>query len=206
MLDINDRRGFFVLSTLFEGSLVFVAAAIVLIFPLGPRTQPPPILTWPALATQVGEGLLATGPLYGLFLLSSAVNWAPFQQIRRLLLELLGPVLPRCRWFELVFVACLAGFCEEILFRGVLQPRLGLVGSNLAFGLAHSITPLYVILAGIMGAYLGVVSEQAGLLAAIVAHSAYDFLAFQAVARLQAAAVARKAADATNPDSATLDP
>ena len=187
MLDINDRRGFLVLSTLFEGSLVLVAAAVALLFPLGPRAELPPVLTGSGLAVQAVWGLVATVPLYGLFLISATVNWGPFRRIRELLLDMLGPVLARSRWHELLFVACLAGFCEEVLFRGVLQPRLGLVGSNVAFGLAHSITPLYVLLAGVMGMYLGAVSELSGILAAIVAHSAYDFLAFRAVARLHAA-------------------
>jgi membrane protease YdiL (CAAX protease family) len=77
--------------------------------------------------------------------------------------------------------------CEELLFRGVFQAGLeqfsgstwfALAAGSLIFGLAHPITPAYVALAGLIGAYLGwlwIATDN--LLPPIVAHGAYDFVA-----------------------------
>ncbi|MBM4076959.1 MAG: CPBP family intramembrane metalloprotease, partial [Planctomycetes bacterium] len=54
------------------------------------------------------------------------------------------------------------------------------------FGLAHSITPLYALLASLLGLYLGIIFIALGtenLIAPIVAHSLYDFVAFLVVRR-----------------------
>jgi len=83
-----------------------------------------------------------------------------------------------------------AGFGEEILFRGWLQQGLfavlgaeknillgvlGLLVASILFGLAHPISPLYVILATLVGLALGGVYWMTGnLLCAIVAHAVYD--------------------------------
>ena len=86
------------------------------------------------------------------------------------------------------------GFCEEILFRGVLQPwfeklggpTVGLVGSNVLFGLAHIITPLYGVLAGLIGCYLGWLLDCSGernVLIPVISHAVYDYLAFLVVIR-----------------------
>jgi membrane protease YdiL (CAAX protease family) len=92
----------------------------------------------------------------------------------------------------LLYLSLLAGFTEEVLFRGLLQPLLesrwgwsvGIVLSNVCFAMAHFITPLYAILAGLTGLYLGFAMDFGGernLLNPIVIHAAYDFLAFLAV-------------------------
>ena len=73
---------------------------------------------------------------------------------------------------------------EELLFRGVLHPLAGPFWSNVLFGLAHFITPTYAVLAGLLGAYLGGLLELSeNLLAPIITHGLYDFLAFLVVAR-----------------------
>jgi hypothetical protein len=110
-------------------------------------------------------------------------TFGPLRRIRQFLFETLGATLCACRWYDLLFVAALAGFCEELLFRGVLQPRLGLVGSNLLFGLLHAVTPTYAILAGLLGGYLGELQRLSGTLgAAMLTHGLYDFLAFEVIA------------------------
>ncbi len=64
--------------------------------------------------------------------------------------------------------------------------------SNLLFGLAHLITIAYAFWAGIAGLLLGLLfqprllglsGEESNLLAPIIAHGLYDFLAFVLVAR-----------------------
>ena len=50
------------------------------------------------------------------------VDWSPLRRIRELLIELLGRPMALCRWYDLLVLAVLAGVCEEVLFRGVIQP------------------------------------------------------------------------------------
>ena len=104
----------------------------------------------------------------------------------------LGPLLaPRSRG-ELALLAVLAGTAEEILFRGVMQvglarwlpDGLALILSGAAFGLAHFLTPMYALLAALAGVYLGALFLlQGNLLAPIVAHAVYDFIALTYLGR-----------------------
>lgn len=103
-------------------------------------------------------------------------------RLREFLIQL-GPV-------ELVVLSMAAGLGEEILFRGWLQQGLftvlgadhsmllgflGLLSASFLFGLAHPISPLYVMLATTMGIVLGGIYWMTGnLLCAIVSHAVYD--------------------------------
>jgi membrane protease YdiL (CAAX protease family) len=95
-------------------------------------------------------------------------------------------------------LSAIAGISEEVLFRGVIQPWMetawgataGLLASNAIFGLLHAVTPLYAILAGLVGVYLGLAldyGDQRNLLTPIFIHGVYDFLAFMVVMRAYAA-------------------
>jgi membrane protease YdiL (CAAX protease family) len=129
-------------------------------------------------------GLAATIPMFGLFALAYRFPVGPFRKIKQFLLVALGPALSACRWYDLLLVAFVAGVGEELLFRGVLHPKLGIWGSNILFGLVHCITPAYAVTAGLIGACLGWLFDASGnLLAPVLAHSVYDFLAFLVVAR-----------------------
>jgi len=52
-------------------------------------------------------------------------------------------------------ISLAAGIAEELLFRGVLQIKFGIVLSSILFGLVHFISPFYFIVATVMGFYLG---------------------------------------------------
>ncbi len=71
-----------------------------------------------------------------------------------------------------------AGVSEEMFVRGVMQPRLGLVFSNVLFTAAHAFQyatdGLLVVL--ILGFAFGVIRERYGLLPAIATHALYNFL------------------------------
>ncbi|HEV3237849.1 MAG TPA: CPBP family intramembrane glutamic endopeptidase, partial [Gemmataceae bacterium] len=78
------------------------------------------------------------------------------------------------------------GIGEEMLFRGFTQAALAtwlgiwwaLVLASVLFGLLHAITLTYAVLASLAGAYLGLVwIATDNLLAVIVAHALYDFVA-----------------------------
>jgi uncharacterized protein len=76
-------------------------------------------------------------------------------------------------------LALLPGFCEELLFRGALQPRLGLVVTSLLFaaihteyGLSIDVVTIFVIAVG-----LGLIRNYANTTATITCHVAYNLLA-----------------------------
>lgn len=140
-----------------------------------------------------GVGIVAAVPLLlGLrWTLTTGVN--SVRRLVGLVVEQLGPLLAPRSPLELVLLAALAGFAEEILFRGVLQAGLArampesvaLVVASAAFGLAHFITPAYAVLAGLAGLYLGgLFLLQGSLTAPIVAHAVYDIVALNYVVRL----------------------
>lgn len=144
--------------------------------------------------TALLNGLLATLPLLILFFAMQQLRYPPLHKIRELLLETLGARLAFRHWTDLVILAAIAGFAEEALFRGFLQPWLeinwgenvGLFGSNLLFALVHAVTPLYAILAMAMGLYMGVMLDYGGernLLVPMVIHAVYDFVAFIVILR-----------------------
>jgi len=141
----------------------------------------------------VAWGIGATVPMLALFAVTYRFPVGPLETIKDFLREVLGPPLAQCRWYDLVFVALLAGCSEELLFRGVLQSWIGrwsalggLFASSVIFGLAHAITPTYAILAGLLGIYLGLVftiTGEANLIPAILCHALYDLVAFFVVRR-----------------------
>ena len=60
----------------------------------------------------------------------------------------------------------------------------GVVLASLLFGLMHPITPAYIVLAALMGAFLGwifLITEN--LLPVIITHGLYDFLALAYLTR-----------------------
>lgn len=178
-LDLGDRGPFLNMAGFFEGGLALAALVIGWLVGIDPLEHLE--LTWTGL---IG-GLIGALPLLGLFAITFRFAFGPFRRIRDFLVFSLGPSLVRCYWYDLILLAVMAGVCEEILFRGLLQPWCGLVGSNVIFGLAHFITPMYALLAGVLGLYLGFLYEgtrEQNLLIPIVTHAFYDYVAFLVVA------------------------
>jgi membrane protease YdiL (CAAX protease family) len=178
MFDLTNRYDFLGVAILFEGGLVGVAGALGWWFGVDPLSR----LSWEGRG--VAWGAAATVPMIGFFLVATRLPLGPLQEIKQFLLEALGPSLAACRWYDLLLVAAVAGVGEELLFRGVLHPLAGPVWSNVLFGLAHFITPTYAILAGLLGHFLGwLLDYSENILAPIIAHGLYDFLAFLVVVR-----------------------
>ena len=137
-------------------------------------------------------GVLATLPLLLALAWMLGSSSPPIRRLVALVVEQVGPFLASCTMLELGILAAVAGFSEEVLFRGVVQVGLGrwvsegwaLLGASMAFGVVHFATPTYALLAGILGLYLGLVFlTQQNLLAPIVAHGLYDFVALIYVSR-----------------------
>lgn len=179
---------FFRFACLFEASLSLLALL------LGWLVNVDPFADLAYSEAALANGLLATLPVVMLFFILQSLPYRPLRQIRDLLQETLGARLLRCNWGDLLVLALIAGFSEELLFRGVLQPWLeqltgvmaGLLLSNLLFALAHAVTPLYALLAMLMGVYLGLSLDYGGernLLTPIVVHALYDFVAFLVILR-----------------------
>lgn len=137
-------------------------------------------------------GIVATTPLLLGLAWMLTTRWGPVRRLVALVVEQLGPLLAHRSMGELALLAVVAGISEEILFRGTLQAGLGrvlppgwaLVGASMAFGLVHFASRAYALLATLMGLYLGALFLiQGNLLAPIVTHSLYDFVALVLVAR-----------------------
>lgn len=140
------------------------------------------------------DGLLGTLPLVMLFYAMQLASYGPLVKIRVLLLQTLGARLHDRQWSDLLVLAAIAGFSEEVLFRGLIQPwaeqltdlTTGLIISNLLFALLHAVTPLYAVLAFLMGIYLGLSldhGEERNLMTPVIIHGLYDFVAFLAIVR-----------------------
>lgn len=176
------RARFLNLSGLFQTAMVLVALGLSWLLDVDPLERLLP--RWDAL----GPAFLSLAPLALFFYVSFRFPIGGLIRIRDFLLETLGPLLISCSALDLLLLAGLVGFSEELLFRGVLQPWLGqwgfwfgLIGCSVLFGLAHAITPTYAIVAALVGLYLGGLLEfcqPSNLTIPILVHSFYDWLAF----------------------------
>jgi membrane protease YdiL (CAAX protease family) len=176
-----DPRQTVVLLAIFVQGGLFVAAVV-----LGWLLDQSPLneLDWDFAGLLYG--LLATAPLVLIFFVLQRWPVGPLGRIQKFSERVIRPLLAPCSVVDLFGISVLAGLGEEMLFRGVLQgaflrwwglPWLAVATASLLFGLVHAITFTYAVLAGLMGAYLGLVWLYSGnLLAAIVAHALYDFV------------------------------
>ena len=150
--------------------------------------------------TAIAYGVIGTLPLFLMFLSLEKLQGESVVKIRKLLLNTLGPGLHSYHWSDLLILAAIAGIAEELLFRGVIQPWIenswgittGLIASNIVFGLVHAVTPLYAVLAALVGIYLGLSLDYSGdrnLLIPVIIHGLYDFLAFVALMRVYRASL-----------------
>jgi len=141
------------------------------------------------IAQAIGWGTIAALPMLAVVEVIERIDWEPFRELRALdqmpvvsSLLSLGPA-------ELVAISLAAGVGEELLLRGWLMGWLigpldqatwvriaaGVVASAVAFGLMHPVTPAYIVLATLIGIYLGgLVIWTGNLLIAMAAHTVYD--------------------------------
>lgn len=113
-------------------------------------------------------------------------NWI-VRGVRAVYDEMLVPLFARLDRASIVAIGAAAGLGEEWLFRGVLQPVLGLGVTSLLFGLAHvggvRMLP-FGVWATAMGFVMGGLAvATGGLIAPIVAHGVYDMLALEYIRR-----------------------
>jgi len=185
----DDPRAIIWLAIAVEGGLIGVAWLV------GWLVQTPPLERFFWSGIDALWGLAATGPMLVLFF--ACLRWplGPLKPIQRFCDEVLRPLLAPCSLLDLVGIAVLAGLGEEMLFRGVAQVTLerwtasafvGLVVASVLFGICHAITAAYLVLATLLGAYLGGLFLMTGnLMPAVLSHALYDFIALVVLLRLR---------------------
>ncbi len=157
-----------------ESLLVVVALAWIWLRAISVQVTGGP---WPR---DVALGVAAAAAL-------AAVNWALLcrapavsgvRAIRRLCWGTLRPLFAGVAPRDVIIISAAAGVGEELLFRGALQPEVGLVAASVVFGLLHMGgrgTFVFGCWAMAMGAVLGWLAVwSGGLLASVVAHAVYD--------------------------------
>ncbi len=131
-------------------------------------------------------GVMATVPLVLMFL--AMLRWpiGPLRRVKNFCDNEVVPLLDNSSWSEIALISLSAGVSEEMLFRGVVQTSIGawlgipwgVVLASLLFGLFHPISLTYMVIAAILGLYLGTLMILGGnLLTVMVVHALYDFAA-----------------------------
>ena len=131
-----------------------------------------------------GAALLALANY--LLLFHAPSNWV-VGGVRAVYHEVLIPLFSRFGTWSILITGAVAGIGEEWLFRGVLQPLVGMVAASALFGVAHvgnrAMLGFGVWAMG-MGLLLGLMAHATGgLIAPIVAHGVYDMLALAFIRR-----------------------
>jgi membrane protease YdiL (CAAX protease family) len=173
-------------AVLFEGSLLALAVVLGWLF------RAPPLqrlhLTWSGLFA----GIVATAPLVLAMLWSLRTRVKTFARLRRQIDDTIVPLFAECDDGHLMLIAVLAGLGEEILFRGLMQPGLAetfgplpaIIVTSVIFGMLHLITPIYALLATLIGGYCGWLAVASdNLLVPIIVHALYDFIALEVLVR-----------------------
>ena len=124
-------------------------------------------------------GLAAGGlAIVKLYLLCRAPAVPGVPAVCRLYRDTLRPLFGAIGLRDVVVISVAAGVGEELLFRGAVQPELGLVPASIIFGVLHMGgrgTVAFGCWVAVMGGVLGWLALWTeGLLAPIVAHTAYD--------------------------------
>lgn len=130
-------------------------------------------------------GVLAAAPLMFMFWFLVRSRHPELQRLSSQVQWLVDELFGGANLVQLALVATLAGFGEELLFRGALMPLaarwtsplVALALTSLLFGLAHSLSRLYFLLATMIGVYFGWLAMDFGLAVPIVAHAVYDLVA-----------------------------
>jgi membrane protease YdiL (CAAX protease family) len=179
-----SRRELLTKTILVEGALALLA--FLLGYWPGPDAEEHFHFSWSAVA----YGGLAAGPPLLILLFIDHFPIGPLRKVKDISEEFLRPILRNCKWPDFFLLSALAGFCEELFFRGWMQPFFAQWmphwGGNLLVGFffacCHAITPAYFIIAWLISLYFGgILLWTDNLLAPMVTHGLYDLVALFAV-------------------------
>lgn len=167
---------------LFQGGLIVLAVGLAFVFGLRPWRDIE--ASWAGAAIS----LAATLPLAAGLVALSRARWQWADDLTRLVRHFLGVVFRNARPGAVVVVSALAGIGEELLFRGIVQaglaglssPAIAIAVASLLFGVAHAVSFSYLVLATLMGLYLGLLYHWTGnLLVPMIVHALYDWFAIR---------------------------
>jgi uncharacterized protein len=147
-------------------------------------------------------GVAATIPLIVMSL--GMLRWpiGPLARVKEFCDYEVVPLLEKSSWSDIALISLSAGVGEEMLFRGVVQASLtdwlqswlgasmgascGLGLASALFGILHPISVPYMVVAAILGLYLGAVWILNGnLLTVMITHALYDFAALAYLLRIR---------------------
>jgi len=168
-----------------------IALAFVINAAFGDGTLPTLLIEGQPLVAQVGWGVA-----FGLAISvpsTVVVSFVPlFSSLRRQLLDLLSRL--DLDALNPLWISLSAGIGEEILFRGALQPILGIWWASFIFTLAHFWSGqfrsmnwqklIYAVSVFVAGLFLGYVFLEIGLIAAMVTHAIVDVVSLFSARRL----------------------
>jgi membrane protease YdiL (CAAX protease family) len=201
-----ERNNGFAMAVAVEGGLAVVALLLAWLFHVTLRDLFPD--STPTLWESIIRGLLATVPMLALFAYLVNAKRPALRELRSQVDWLVQEMFPSGSLLQFAMVAVLAGVGEELLFRGVLQtklgvwttPVIGLIVASFLFGLAHALSKLYFSFAIAVGVFLGWLTlHYNDLVAPMVAHTVYDFVALAYISR---SAVARRRDANASPSAA----
>lgn len=133
-------------------------------------------------------GIIATAPLVTFLWWFSNTTLDHVASFRRSQVRFFSEIGFSFTPARIAVMAIGAGIAEELLFRGVLQTwiagfapvAIAILASNILFGMMHMRTFLYALIAGLVGAYLGILYALTdNLLAPMVTHALYDAVALE---------------------------
>lgn len=194
----QDPQSFLLLAVVLELGLGVVALVLGGLFGPDPRDVVPLVGEIWQLVSGLGWGILASLPLLVGVQLLERLPIEPIRRLQKETEERLVALMAQFSVPELGLISLCAGVGEEMLFRGWLMMSiagpiqqwqtstlvLAIVVSSIAFGLAHPITPGYVMVTGVIGVYMAMLLVWTGnLLVPIMAHAFYDFVQLVVITR-----------------------
>lgn len=169
------RQKILLLAILFEGGLLVVAIVLAAFLKLDLMSDSGNLIR------DIFLGTALAIPPFGLFLLSMSKMTERFpavNSLKQLVIHHIRQLFAQSKISDLILISLFAGIGEEALFRGVIQQKFGLVTASIVFGLAHCISPAYVIVTVIMGLYIGLIYQASqSLLVPVQLHFIYDLAA-----------------------------
>lgn len=177
----------------FELGLLLVAMIVGAMLGFDPlQSIPRGAAHWQTHLWHTALGAALALPLLGIFVALDSLAEKLMHSVRDVLFETLGPAMLQAGWPGRALVSVSAGLGEEVLFRGLIQDGLteawgvapALLTASLAFGFAHWVNTPYLAFATGVGALFGLLFLFTGsLVAPIVMHAVYDFLALNRLVR-----------------------
>jgi uncharacterized protein len=134
-----------------------------------------------SISTGVGAGVLTACSCFLLLFIANkfkSLTW--LAAMRAMVYDEVWPIFSQLNLIDIFLLAAASGLCEEVFFRGVLQPATGILQASVIFGLVHcpSFTMLpyafWTFLAGLFLGWLYLLTNN--LWTPILAHAVSNFI------------------------------